>query len=57
MQQAIVKHLGTDANYATMASLIDYLENRIEISDLSNVCDIDIRSHIITFIKNGKENQ
>lgn len=57
MQQAIVKHLGTDANYATMASLIDYLENRIEISDLSNVCDIDIRSHIITFIKNGKEHE
>lgn len=41
MQQAEVKHLGTDANYNTMLKLIEYLEDKIEIKTLCTVTDVD----------------
>lgn len=56
MQQAIVKHLGTDTNFQTMANLIAYLEDKIEISVLSEVVDLDVDKHELIFIKNKQEN-
>jgi len=56
MQQAQVKHLGTDANYSTMLNLISDIETRVEIRTLANVEDVDKDKHIITYkYKNKKE--
>lgn len=41
MQQAEVKHLGTDANFATMVKLVDYLSHKIQIETLSTVTDVN----------------
>ena len=49
MQQAIVKHLGTDSNYQAMLNLINYLEDKIEISTLTNVIDVNKDTHTLTF--------
>ena len=54
MQQAIVKHLGTDSNYLAMLNLINYLEDKIEISTLSNVIDVNKDTHKITFENKNK---
>lgn len=45
MQQATLKHLGTDANYDTMLALIDYLQDRIEIICESKVVDVNKENH------------
>ena len=55
MQQAIVKHLGTDANFNTMANLIDYLSDKIEIKTATEVIDIDIAGHDIKYINANQE--
>lgn len=54
MQQAEVKHLGTDANYGTMLKLIQDLSTKAEIHTLSNVIDVDKESHVVTYTKNGE---
>ena len=41
MQQAQVKHLGTDANFATMLKLIDYLQDKIQIETMCTVEDVN----------------
>lgn len=51
MQQATLKHLGTDANYDTMLALIDYLEDKVEILCESKVVDVNKDTHEV-FIQN-----
>lgn len=57
MQQAQVKHLGTDANYGTMLNLIHYLENNVSIQTLADVKDVDKNSHTVTYLQNGETHQ
>ncbi len=57
MQQAQVKHLGTDANYGTMLNLIHDLEKNVEIITLANVTDVDKETHIVTYTYQKEEVQ
>lgn len=41
MQQAQVKHLGTDANFDTMVKMVDYLEDKISIRTLTTVVGVN----------------
>jgi uncharacterized FAD-dependent dehydrogenase len=54
MQQAILKHLGTDENYKTMSNLIEYLRERIDIRSGTEAYDIDKSSKAVYF--KGREN-
>ncbi len=47
LQQAIVKHLGSDGNYQTMLNLIDYLQETIDIYTKSPVISLDPTSHTL----------
>ena len=47
MQQAQLKHLGTDANYDTMLKLVEEVEERIEIVTKTEVLDVDKEKHIL----------
>lgn len=49
MQQAQLKHLGTDANFETMCNLVDEIENRIEIVTRTQVVDVDKEKHTLLF--------
>lgn len=55
MQQATLKHLGTDANYDTMLNLIDYLEDKVEIITETKVVDVDKMTHEVKMNKRGAE--
>ena len=48
MNQAQVKHLGTDWNYKTMIKLINNLQDKIEICTNANVSDVDKERHVLT---------
>lgn len=48
MQQAQLKHLGTDSNYDTMLKLIDSIRDKVDIRTLTNVTDVDAKTHVIT---------
>ena len=48
MQQAQVKHLGTDANFETMGHLIDALREKVEIHTRTTVTDVDKEAHTVT---------
>lgn len=54
MQQATLKHLGTDANYDTMLALIDYLQDKVEIICESKVVDVNKDSHEV-WIEHNQE--
>ncbi len=47
MQQAQLKHLGTDSNFETMLRLITYLDDKIEILTDTEVLDVDKASHMV----------
>ena len=47
MQQAQVKHLGTDANFDTMLKLVNSLKSKVEICTMTTVIDVDKDSKII----------
>lgn len=47
MQQAQLKHLGTDSNFDTMCSLVDSLEDKVEIVTRTTVLDVDKESHTL----------
>ena len=47
MQQAQLKHLGTDSNFETMLKLITYLDDKIEILTDTEVLDVDKASHMV----------
>ncbi len=54
MLQAQLKHLGTDANFNTMLSLVEDLEHRCDIRTLTTVSDVDKdRRHIHCEDKSG----
>ncbi len=48
MQQAELKHLGTDCNYDTMASLVEEIHGRVEIVTNTEVTDVDKDRHLLT---------
>jgi len=48
MQQAQLKHLGTDSNYDTMCNLVAEIEERIEIITHTEVLDVDKKEHTIS---------
>lgn len=47
MQQAELKHLGTDANYKTMQKMIADIAGRIEILTQTEVTDVDKDTHVL----------
>jgi hypothetical protein len=51
MQQAQVKHLGTDANYLTMIKLVDALRQKITIITDAEVKEVDAKNKIVTYTK------
>ncbi len=48
MQQAQLKHLGTDSNFDTMVRLVKSLEHRCQILTGTRATDVDIRTRQIT---------
>jgi len=54
MQQANVKHLGTDANFDTMVKLVQDLKTRVQIETRSTVIDVDKNSLEVTFENNNE---
>ena len=56
MQQAIVKHLGTDANLETMLKMVEHIKQNCEIRTETMANDVDISSHTIKLrTKSGDE--
>jgi len=55
MQQAEVKHLGTDANYNTMLNFIHSLDNKVDIETQAIVTDVDKDSKEVTYTQKGEE--
>lgn len=55
MQQAEVKHLGTDANYHTMLKLYEYLKEKIQIEVNSTVTDVNRLTKEVFFTHNHSE--
>ena len=49
MQQAQVKHLGTDSNYATMLKVIESISDKCEIKTNTEVIGVDKDNKVITF--------
>lgn len=49
MQQAEVKHLGTDANYNTMLNFIHSMDGKVTIQTESIVVDVDKDTHVVTY--------
>ncbi len=47
MQQAELKHLGTDANYETMKHMIADVTQRVEILTRTEVLDVDKETHML----------
>ncbi|HIT19486.1 MAG TPA: FAD-dependent oxidoreductase [Candidatus Fimivivens faecavium] len=47
MNQAQLKHLGTDSNYDTMMKLIESLRKKIEIITDTEVFDVDRNQHVL----------
>ena len=54
MQQADVKHLGTDANYGTMLNLIHSLDGKVDILTEAIVTDVEKESHTVHYTKKGQ---
>ena len=54
MQQAVLKHLGTDDNYQTMVEMETYLKQYIDIEVMSEVTDVDKDKKIVQY-KKGQE--
>lgn len=55
MQQAQVKHLGTDSNYATMMNIINNISDNCEIKTLSEVTDVDKKTMTVTYLEKGEK--
>ena len=47
MQQAELKHLGTDSNYNTMKKMVNDIALRIEILTQTEVTDVDKEAHVL----------
>lgn len=55
MQQAQVKHLGTDSNFETMRKIIEKLSTRCEIKSLTEVTSVNKDNNSLTYIEKGEE--
>lgn len=55
MQQAEVKHLGTDANYSTMLNFVHSMDGAVQIETQAVVEDVDRDSHEVLFTQNGEK--
>lgn len=49
MQQAMLKHLGTDENFTTMVHLINYIKQHAEIVTDTEVTDVDKAQNTVSF--------
>ncbi|MEF9919549.1 MAG: FAD-dependent oxidoreductase [Erysipelotrichaceae bacterium] len=54
MQQAELKHLGTDANFKTMVKMVEDLRTKIQIETRCTVTDVNKNNKEVTFT-NGKQ--
>ena len=52
MQQAQVKHLGTDANYQTMINMVEALRDKITLLTRAKVTDVDPNTKTVSYIQN-----
>ncbi|MEG1849911.1 MAG: FAD-dependent oxidoreductase, partial [Oscillospiraceae bacterium] len=58
MQQAQLKHLGTDSNFDTMLRLIQSLRGRVDIRANTEVVDVDKAHHLLSIrTKNQEESE
>lgn len=57
MAQAQLKHLGTDANFATMQKMIAFVESKITILTDTNVTDCDKEQHLIQYTDNSGQDK
>ena len=55
MQQAQVKHLGTDSNFATMQKIVEDISSLCEIKTLTEVTEVNKNDKTIKYINNGTE--
>lgn len=54
MQQAEVKHLGTDANYYTMLKLIHSMDGKVDILTEAVAEEVGKEDHVVTYTRKGK---
>lgn len=54
MQQAEVKHLGTDANYDTMLHFIHSMDGKVQIETQAIVEDVDKDTHAVTYTQKNE---
>lgn len=57
MQQATVKHLGTDENLSTMLNMVEHLKEKCEIVTETEAYDVDIKSHKIMLRSKGVDSE
>jgi uncharacterized FAD-dependent dehydrogenase len=55
MQQADLKHLGTDSNRETMTNLIEYIKTKVDVKTRSNVINANGEKHEVIAEINGNE--
>ncbi len=55
MNQAQLKHLGTDSNYDTMLKLIHSIEGKCDIFTKTTVTDVNKETHEVYLTNDGKE--
>ena len=55
MQQAEVKHLGTDSNFTTMVKLVEYLQDKIQIETLATVTDVNKDTKEVFITQKGND--
>lgn len=54
MQQAQLKHLGTDANFNTMLKLVEYLQDKIQIETLATVTNVNKQTKEVVGVHQGE---
>ena len=57
MQQAELKHLGTDENFSTMLAFTDELAKSVEILTLTTVQDVDKNTGTIKYVSGREEHE
>lgn len=55
MQQAQMKHLGTDANFLTMKNMVDALRPHVDIRTRATVIDVDGTTRIVKYNKDNED--
>ncbi len=57
MQQAELKHLGTDENFSTMSKLVEDLSSFVEILTSTAVIDVDKKTNTVIYKDNNQHKQ